>query len=64
MEEIAPDTEHRKVSRGYLGWCPFHDDRTAEAAGQPGTPSFYVVHDHRNACSWQCFSTNSPVLGA
>jgi hypothetical protein len=41
-----------------LGWCPFHDDRAPDAAGQPGTPSFYVVLNRRYGWSWRCFSTN------
>jgi len=58
LVELAPDTELRKVRRGYLGWCPFHDDRAADAAGLPGTPSFYVVRDRRFGWSWRCLSTN------
>jgi hypothetical protein len=60
LEELAPDTELRKVGRGYLGWCPFHDDRAADEAGRPGMPSFYVVHDRRHGWSWKCFSTYCP----
>jgi hypothetical protein len=60
LAELAPDTELRKVGRGYLGWCPFHDDRAADEAGRPGAPSFYVVHDRRHGWSWKCFSTNCP----
>jgi hypothetical protein len=60
LAELAPDAEFSKVGRGYLGWCPFHDDRAADEAGRPGTPSFYVVHDRRHGWSWKCFSTNCP----
>jgi hypothetical protein len=60
LADLAPDTELRKVGKGYLGWCPFHDDRAADEAGRPGTPSFYVVHDRRYGWSWKCFSTNCP----
>ena len=60
LADLAPDTELRRVGRGYLGWCPFHDDRAADEAGRPGTPSFYVVHDRRYGWSWKCFSTNCP----
>ena len=58
LDELAPETELRRVGRGYLGWCPFHDDRAADEAGRPGTPSFYVVRDRRYGWSWKCFSTN------
>jgi len=58
LAELAPDTELKRVGRGYRGWCPFHDDRAADAAGLPGTPSFYVVHDRRYGWSWRCLSTN------
>jgi hypothetical protein len=60
LAELAPDTELRQVGWGYLGWCPFHDDRAPDEAGRPGTPSFYVVHDRRHGWSWKCFSTNCP----
>jgi len=58
LEELAPESELKKVGRGYLGWCPFHDDRAWDASGRPGTPSFYVVHDRRYGWSWRCLSTN------
>jgi len=58
LAELAPDTELKRIGRGYRGWCPFHDDRAADAAGLPGTPSFYVVHDRRHGWSWRCLSTN------
>jgi hypothetical protein len=51
-------TELKKVGKGYLGWCPFHDDRAPDAQGRPGTPSFYAVRDRRYGWSWRCFSTN------
>jgi hypothetical protein len=60
LDELAPDTELQKVGKGYLGWCPFHDDRAPDAAGRLGTPSFYVVHDRVYGWSWKCFSTNCP----
>jgi hypothetical protein len=60
LADLAPDTELHKVGKGYLGWCPFHDDRAADEAGRPGTPSFYVVQDRRYGWSWKCFSTNCP----
>jgi hypothetical protein len=58
LAELAPFTELKKVGRGYLGWCPFHDDRAPDAQGRPGTPSFYAVRDRRYGWSWRCFSTN------
>ena len=58
LADLEPDTELRQVGRGYLGWCPFHDDRAADDAGHPGMPSFYVVQDHRYGWTWKCFSTN------
>jgi hypothetical protein len=60
LDDLAPETEVRRVGRGYLGWCPFHDDRAPDEAGRPGTPSFYVVHDYRYGWSWRCLSTNCP----
>lgn len=58
LEELAPDAEMRRQGKGYLGWCPFHDDRAPDGAGRPGTPSFYVVQDRRYGWSWRCLSTN------
>ena len=58
LEELAPDAEMRRQGKGYLGWCPFHDDRAPDGAGRPGTPSFYVVQDQRYGWSWRCLSTN------
>lgn len=58
LAQLAPETEVKKVGRGYLGWCPFHDDRERDVEGRPGTPSFYVVQDRRYGWSWRCLSTN------
>jgi hypothetical protein len=58
LAELAPMTELKKVGKGYLGWCPFHDDRAPDAQGRPGTPSFYAVRDRRYGWSWRCFSPN------
>jgi len=58
LAELVPESEMRKAGRGHVGWCPFHDDRAADAAGLPGTPSFYVVRDRRYGWSWRCLSTN------
>jgi hypothetical protein len=48
----------RPVGRGYLGWCPFHDDRARDEQGRPGTPSFFAVRDRRYGWSWRYYSTN------
>jgi hypothetical protein len=58
LEELAPATDMRLAGKGYLGWCPFHDDQAPDANGDPGTPSFYVVHNSRYGWSWRCLSTN------
>jgi hypothetical protein len=58
LEELAPATDMRLAGQGYLGWCPFHDDLEPDANGDPGTPSFYVVYNHRYGWSWRCLSTN------
>jgi hypothetical protein len=58
LEELAPDAEMRRRGKGYLGWCPFHDDRAPDGVGRPGTPSFYVIQDRRYGWSWRCLSIN------
>jgi hypothetical protein len=58
LEELAPASDMRLAGQGYLGWCPFHDDQAPDANGDPGTPSFYVVHNTRYGWSWRCLSTN------
>jgi hypothetical protein len=58
LEELAPATDMRLAGQGYLGWCPFHDDQAPDAAGDLGTPSFYVVHNTRYGWSWKCLSSN------
>jgi hypothetical protein len=60
LAEYAPDAQMRRRGQGYLGWCPFHDDKAPDAHGQPGTPSFYVVYNTRHGWSWHCLSTNCP----
>jgi hypothetical protein len=60
LEELAPVTDMRLAGQGYLGWCPFHDDQAPDANSDPGTPSFYVVHNTRYGWSWRCLSTNCP----
>jgi hypothetical protein len=58
LEELAPAADMRLAGQGYLGWCPFHDDQAPDANGDPGTPSFFVVHNRRYGWSWRCLSTN------
>ena len=58
LEELAPTTKMRLAGQGYLGWRPFHDDQAPDVNGDPGTPSFYVVHNRRYGWSWRCLSTN------
>jgi hypothetical protein len=58
LEEFAPTSELRRVGQGWLGWCPFHDDRAEQEDGSPGTPSLYVVRNDRYGWSWQCLSSN------
>jgi hypothetical protein len=60
LADLAPEAALRPVGRGYLGWCPFHDDQAPDVAGRPGTPSFYVVHDRHYGWSWRCLSSNCP----
>jgi hypothetical protein len=60
LEELAPATDMSLAGQGYLGWCPFHDDQAPDANGDPGIPSFYVVHNSRYGWSWRCLSTNCP----
>jgi hypothetical protein len=59
LGDLAPESELRRAGRGYIGWCPFHDDRAPDAAtGAAGSASFYVVEDRRYGWSWRCLSTN------
>ncbi len=58
LAELVPEAEMRRVGQGWLGWCPFHDDRASDALGRPGTPSFYVVLNRRHGWSWHCLSSN------
>jgi len=49
----------RRAGRGFIGWCPFHDDRAPDPeTGAAGSASFYVVRDRRYGWSWRCLSTN------
>jgi hypothetical protein len=61
LAELAPECELKRQGSGYLGWCPFHDDRAADEDGRPGSPSFYVVEDRRFGWSWRCLSTNCSI---
>ncbi len=58
LTELAPESAMRRVGQGWLGWCPFHDDRAPDALGRPGTPSFYAVRNRRHGWSWRCLSSN------
>lgn len=58
LAEYAPQTKMRRSGQGYLGWCPFHDDKAPDGHGRPGSPSFYVVQNTRHGWSWRCLSTN------
>ncbi len=59
MAELAPEAEMRRAGRGYIGWCPFHNDRAPDAAtGACGSASFYVIEDRRYGWSWRCLSTH------
>jgi len=60
LDELCPQSEMRIAGQGFLGWCPFHDDRGPDARGEPGTPSFYAVHNSRYGWSWRCLSSNCP----
>ncbi len=58
LAAFAPQSDVRRVGRGYRGWCPLHEDRAPDAQGLPGTPSLYLVHDRRYSWSWRCLSSN------
>jgi hypothetical protein len=58
LGELASESEIKRTGQGYLGWCPFHDDRAQDALGRPGSQSFYVVRDRRYGWSWRCLSSN------
>jgi hypothetical protein len=58
LAEFSPETGMRHVGQGWLGWCPFHDDRAPDALGRPGTPSFYAVFNRWHGWSWRCLSSN------
>jgi hypothetical protein len=58
LDELCPQSEMRIAGQGFVGWCPFHDDRAPDERGEPGTPSFYVVHNARYGWSWRCLSSN------
>jgi hypothetical protein len=58
LGELAAESEMQRTGQGYLGWCPFHDDRASDDHGRPGTKSLYVVRDRRYGWSWRCLSMN------
>ena len=53
-----PDVALTRAGRGYIGWCPFHDDASPQQDGTPGTPSLYVYRDIRYGWRWKCLSSN------
>jgi hypothetical protein len=60
LDELRPQAQMPIAGQGFLGWCPFHEDRAPDERGEAGTPSFYVVHNRRYGWSWRCLSTNCP----
>jgi len=58
IERTHMDVALRPVGRGYIGWCPWHDDAAPQTDGRPGTPSLYVVRDKHYGWSWRCLSSN------
>jgi hypothetical protein len=52
------DVGLRRAGRGWVGWCPWHDDDAPQEDGRPGTPSLYVVLDRLHGWSWRCLSSN------
>jgi hypothetical protein len=60
LDELCPQSQMHIAGQGFLGWCPFHDDRAPDERGEVGTPSFYVVHNQRHGWSWRCLSSNCP----
>ncbi len=58
LADLVPESELRQAGRGFIGWCPFHDDRAPDDRGHAGRPSFYVVCDRHFGWSWRCLSTN------
>lgn len=60
LDTYAPSAQPIRQGKGYLAWCPFHDDAAPQIDGSPGTPSLYLVYDRYRGCgwSWKCLSTN------
>ena len=58
IAQTRPSVALRRAGRGYLGWCPFHDDDAPQEDGTPGQPSLYVYCDAVHGWRWKCFSTN------
>lgn len=54
----SPAVALRRAGRGYIGWCPWHDDAAPQADGTPGTPSLYVYCDAVHGWRWKCLSHN------
>ncbi|MBA3824995.1 MAG: hypothetical protein H0X24_14000 [Ktedonobacterales bacterium] len=58
VAKTRPEVGLREAGKGYIGWCPWHDDTSVQYDGTPGTPSLYVVRDRLHGWSWRCLSTN------
>lgn len=58
IAHTRPEVALRRVGRGYIGWCPFHDDAAPQADGTPGTPSLYVYCDPVHGWHWRCLSSH------
>jgi hypothetical protein len=54
----SPAVALRRAGRGYIGWCPWHDDASPQEDGSPGTPSLYVYCDVVHGWRWKCLSRN------
>ncbi|MBA2680745.1 MAG: hypothetical protein H0U76_20410 [Ktedonobacteraceae bacterium] len=60
LDVYAASAQPSRQGKGYLAWCPFHDDIAPQSDGSPGTPSLYLVDDHYHGYgwSWKCLSSN------
>lgn len=58
LAQYVPDAAPLRQGKGYLAWCPFHDDQAPQSDGSPGTPSLYLVEDFTYGWSWRCLSAN------
>ena len=58
IAQTRPAVTLRRTRKGWLGWCPWHDDNAPQADGSPGTPSLYVYCDPVHGWRWFCYSPN------